>query len=376
MHRGVREFVDWMEGHRGRAGVILNPPAQVHEVQALEHHLGSPLPADLRLVLGRFNGAMTPAGTLLSASSGPGATMEAALREVAGQQMSSFPDADLLLPFHRTEQGTVLAFDRSAAPLADTWPIVDYDPETGEVRLVHRTFDGWCRLCVSEWVAELDVAFDLEKYLRQGRRHVMIEPDVSIAHVTLGHGRKRAGRPDEALASYLRGARCIPAIPWADWEALKLAALLGDVDAVLETGARLAQRTLPHAWQLRGTTPSRVLYVLVRVLQTLAAGSRQSAIEHSAEHLKSQSTSEEEARASEAILSAALRGEASVPAPWPPLPTAVPPLGEDLDTWWTRMNDAYRDGTLRDEDLVLDPAYEPLRARFELVDLLRTRREF
>lgn len=377
MHRGVREFVDWMEGHRGQAGVVLNPPAQVHEVQAIEHYLGSPLPADLRLVLGRFNGAMTPAGTLLSAASGPGATMEAALLEVAGQRTSSFPDADLLLPFHRTEQGTVLAFDRSAAPLADTWPIVDYDPETGEVRLVHRTFDGWCRLCVSEWMAELDVAFDLEKYLRQGRRHVMIEPDVSIAHVTLGHGRKRAGRPDEALASYLRGARCIPAIPWADWEALKLAALLGDVDAVLETGARLAQRTLPHAWQLRGTTPSRVLYVLVRVLRTLAEGSRQSAIEHSAEHLKSQSTSEEEARASEAILSAALGGEAPIPAPFPPLPTAVPQLdAEDLDAWWARMNDAYREGALRDEDLVLDPAYEPLRVRFELVDLLRTRREF
>ncbi len=375
MHRGVREFVDWMEGHRNQAGVVLNPPVQVHEIQAIEHYVGSPLPADLRLVLGRFNGAVTPAGTLLSATPGPGTTMEAALREVAAQQTSSFLDPDLLLPFHRTEQGTVLAFDRSAAPLADTWPIVDYDPETGEVRLVHRTFDGWCRLCVSEWMAELDVAFDLEKYLRQGKRHVSIEPDVSIAHVTLGHGRKRAGQPDDALMSYLRGARCIPAIPWADWEALKLAALLGDVDAVLETGARLAQRTLPHAWQLRGTTPSRVLYVLARVLQTVAEGSRRTALERYAEHLGSQSTSEEEASVSKAILSATLSGDASIPAPWPPLKTAVPGA-EDLDAWWAQMNEATREGHLRDEDLVLDPTYMPLRSRFELVDLLRIRREF
>ena len=37
-------------------------------------------------------------------------------------------DPELLLPFHHTELGSYLAFDRSAAPISDTWPIVDFDP--------------------------------------------------------------------------------------------------------------------------------------------------------------------------------------------------------------------------------------------------------
>jgi hypothetical protein len=272
MHRGVRDFIRWMEDHREQAGIALQPPAQAKDVQAIEHHVGSPLPADLRIVLGRFNGAVMPAGTLLTAAPGPGATIESALKEVAAQREASFLDPDLLLPFHRTEQGTVLAFDRSAAPIADTWPIVDFDPETGEVKLVHRTFDGWCRLCFQEWTTEIDTVFDLDKYLRQGHRHVEIEPDVSIAHVTVAHALRRAGKPALALSGYLHGGRCVPPIPWADWEALKLAALLGDFDAVAEAGGRLAKRTPARIWEQRGTTPSRVAYVLARALRRMPPG--------------------------------------------------------------------------------------------------------
>src|SRR5688500_11261471 len=110
MHRGVREFVRWMEDHRDATVVSLQAPAQARDIQAIEHQVGSPLPADLRLVLGRFNGAGTPAGTLLTAAPGPGTTIESALKEVASLRESSFLDPDLLLPFHRTEHGTVLAF--------------------------------------------------------------------------------------------------------------------------------------------------------------------------------------------------------------------------------------------------------------------------
>lgn len=375
MHRGVREYVRWMEDHGAAAGIVLQPPAQARDVQTIEHHVGSPLPADLRLVLGRFNGAATPAGTLLSAAPGPGATIEAALKEVAAQREASFLDPDLLLPFHRTEHGTVLAFDRSAAPIADTWPIVDYDPESGEVRLVHRTFDGWCRLCVTEWTAEKETAFDLDKYLRQGMRHVSIEPDVSIAHVTVGHALRRAGRPEEALESYLRGGRCVPAIAWADWEALKIASLLGDVDAVIESGGRLAKRTPEHVWDQRGTAPSRVAYVLARELAPLPDGLRRDALQRALDHLRPQSAGEEDAAARDAILAATSSGATTIPLAWPPQDTAVPPRSS-LDEWWAAMNEAYRAGTLRDDDLVLDPTYAPLRERFDLADLLRIRREF
>ena len=120
----------------------------------------------------------------------------------------SFLDPELLLPFHRTEAGSYLAFDRSAAPVSDTWPIVDYDLETGERRLIHRTFDGWCRLCVAEWTApDYTEEFTVEKYLLQGERHASIEPDVSIAHVTVAHANRRAGEPEKALESYLKACR-------------------------------------------------------------------------------------------------------------------------------------------------------------------------
>lgn len=376
MHRGVREFIRWMEEHRDADGISLAPPAQARDIQAIEHHVGSPLPADLRLVLGRFNGAEMPTGILLTAAAGAGNTIEAALREVAQQQQraGSFLDPDALLPFFRTEAGSVLAFDRSAAPVADTWPIVDFDPESGEVRLVHRTFDGWCLLCAQEWRNEVDTVFDLEKYLRQGLRHVEIEPDVSIAHVTVGHAQRRAGKPEAALGANLRGGRCVPPVPWADWEALKLAAILREIDALSEAAGRLTRRTPQLVWAQRGTTASRVAYVLVRALTWIPEGTYRSSVRRAIEHLADQGVDDEDKVALSAILAAARSG-GPTPLPYPPQPTAVPAQPTE-DAWWTAMFEAYHAGLLRDDDLVLDPSYDKIGVQRGLTPLLRIRRDF
>ncbi len=374
MHRGVRDYIRWLEDNRTRPDVGLQPPATMRDLTAIEHETGSPIPLDLRLVLGRFNGAQTPAGTLLTAAAGPGSTIEAALKEVAAQRACSWLDPDMLLPFARTEHGAILAFDRSAAPVADTWPIVDYDPESGEVRIVHRTFDGWCRTCVGEWNhPDFDQPFTLDRYIAAGRRHAEAEPDVSIAHVTVGHGLRRAGEPEDALASYLRGARCVPAVPWADWEALKLAATLHDPRAVLETASRLAKRTPEKTWEMRGTTPSRVTYLVARTLRSESPEPRTQFL-RAMDHLETQALDDDDRAAIRGIIEAIEVG-GPIPLPSPPKGNVVPPQA-DPEAWWQAMRAAYAAGQLRDDDLALDPTYDALERTHVLGDILRVRREF
>jgi hypothetical protein len=375
MHRGVRELVRWLEDQKGAGSIKLQPPAKATDVQALEHDLGSPLPADLRLVLGRFNGASLPGGAvLLTAAPGPGTTIEAVLKELAAQKAKSFLDPDLLLPFGRTEHGSVLAFDRAAAPVADTWPVVDFDAESGETTIIHRTFDGWCRYSVGEWGAEdRDLPFSLDKYLRSGGRHSEIEPDVSIAHVTVGHALRRAGEPERALAAYLKGGRCVPPIAWADWEALKLAVLLGDVRAVLEVGGRLTKRTRRDVWERRGTTPSRVAFVLARAMRR-AKPTDEAPWRRMLDLAKHQALDAEDQAAVDAIL-AAVESGGPIPPPSPPQAPAME-LDPDADIAFVRMREAYTAGQLRDDDLVLDPRYDVVADSYPLVDVLRIRREF
>lgn len=374
MHRGVRDYIRWLEDNRARPGVTLQPPATMRDLTAIEHDTGSPIPIDLRLVLGRFNGATTPAGTLLTAAPGPGATIEAALKEVAEQRNCSFLDPDMLLPFARTEHGAILAFDRSAAPIADTWPIVDYDPESGEVRIVHRTFDGWCRTCVGEWNhPDFDEPFTLDRYLAAGRRHAQVEADVSVAHVTVGHALRRAGEPDDALASYLKGARCVPAVPWADWEAMKIATILNDARAVLESATRLAKRTPARTWEMRGTTPSRVAFVIARTIRFEQPDPKTQYL-RAIDHLVGQALDDDDAKAIQAIVTA-LDDDSPLPLPSPPKDNVVP-ASEDLAAWWAALRASYAAGQLRDDDLALDPTYDPLRGHYALGDLLRIRREF
>lgn len=370
MHRGVRGFIDWLEKNRDTEAVELSPPATTSDLGALEQQLGVPLPADLRLVLGRFNGGSIPAGTLLPAATGPG-TIEAAVREFAEAVGADFLDPELLLPFHRTSEGSLLCFDRAAGPVSDTWPIVDYYEDTGDTRLVHRTFDGWCQKCVADWRSDDFLqTFTLDTYLRQGQRHVAVEPDVASAHATVAHAFKRAGRAGEALDSYLQAARCVPPLPWCDWEALKIAALLGEVTDALEAAGRLCSRCPKGGWIKRETSPGRVAEVIAEVALTQTDRAPWLRL---LEMLRSQ------AREDEAVVGAlhdalAEGVELPLPRPWRESPL-IPPT-DDLDALWSAAYQAYHAGQLRDEDLLLEPSLRQFRRRYPMGQLLAICRDF
>lgn len=375
MHRGVRELIRWVQEQKsGSETVKVHRPAQAKEVSALEHQLGTPLPADLKVVLAVFDGGQLPNGTLLSAQPGPGDTIEAGLKALAAQRDVSFLDPELLLPFHRTEAGSYLAFDRSAAPVSDTWPVVDYDPESGDMQLIHRTFDGWCRLCVEEWSADDYTAeFTVEKYLAQGQRHAAVEPDVSIAHVTVAHALRRAGEPERSLESYLRAGRCVPAVPWSDWEALKLAVLLRYPADALEAGARLGKRAPESMWELRETTPSRVAYALAKVAPPTSDA--QEPWLRIMDQLLAQALDDDDRAAITAIRKAMVNQDAVFPEPAPPQRAPLD-VSDDMDATWAGAIESYRAGELREEDLLLDPRLGPLSEAHDLADVLRIRRDF
>ena len=374
MHRGVREFVRWVQNEDNAELVSVERAATGRVMSALEHQLGAPLPEDLKLVLRVFNGATLPNGVLLSAEPGPGATIESALKALAEDRGTSFLDPDLLLPFHRTEAGSYLTFDRSAAPVSDTWPIVDYDLETGESRLIHRTFDGWCRLCVAEWTsADYNGEFTIEKYLAQGERHALVEPDVSIAHVTVAHALRRAGRPEDSLDSYLRAGRCVPAIAWSDWEALKLAALLGAPKPALEAASRLGKRAPVRMWDERETTPSRVAYALAQVAPR--SGPEQEPWLRLLDQLVCQALDDDDRDAVVGIRQAVVTGANEPPPPSPPQEADIE-LADDLEQAWAACEAAYTEGWLREDDLLLDPRFRRLSSHRPVADLLRIRRGF
>ena len=272
MHRGVHDFIAWVEQHPGFPGLSLHSPSADADLSAVEERIASPLPADLRLMLQRYNGGAFPSGQLLqTGASGPD-SMLVALDELAQRLKKSVRDPELLFPFFRSDDGGILAFDRSAGPVSDTWPILDYYADSGEQRLVHRTFDGFCRLRVAEWTSpDFGGEFTLDSYLHSGERHVAIEPDVSIAHATVAHALRRAGKPELALASYLRGARCVPAQPWCDWEALKISVILGDTRSALEAATRVSSRAPKSRWDQRETTPIMVADVLAVIAPRLRA---------------------------------------------------------------------------------------------------------
>lgn len=374
MHSGVREFIRWVKKSDGGGLAKAQRPAAAKELTALEHQLGAPLPTDLRLVLGTFDGASLPNGTLLGAQPGPGDTIEAALKAMAEELETSFLDPELLLPFHRSDSGSYLAFDRSAAPVSDTWPVVDFDLESGEQRIIHRTFDGWCRLCVAEWSADdYSAEFTVEKYLAQGRRHAEIEADVSIAHVTVAHALRRAGQPEDALESYLRAGRCVPAVAWSDWEALKLASLLRYPAHALEAGIRLGKRAPTNMWDERETTPSRVAFALAKIAPP--TGDDQEPWLRIVDQLVSQALDEEDRAACHEIRKVMVTGEGSLPSP-SPAQEADMEFDDDLEAFWSSCAEAYTAGALREDDLLLDVRFEPLSRVHDLADLLRIRRGF
>lgn len=372
MHRGVQEFITWLEKHPDFPNVKLGEPAQAADLAVVESQIAAPLPADLRFMLQRHNGGSLPSGLLLRAGSGGEDTIEHVLRELATHLDRSLTDSELLVPFFRTDDGGILAFDRSAGPVSDTWPIVDYYKDSGALRLVYRTFDGFCRVAVAEWTADdFDAPFTLQKYLNQGERHAAIEPDVSIAHGTVAHARRRAGDPEGAMRGYLQAARCVPSQPWCDWEALKIAVLLGDTKHAIEAANRLASRAPASRWSDRETTPVQVADVLGVLAPKLEA---RDMLTRWFDQLTEQCSNDADKAHVSAVRRAVLAGKA--PPPTRPIrATAVAPQA-DQAAWWNEMRVAYNEGRLRDDDLLLDPAYLPLRDKQSFAELLRIRREF
>lgn len=371
MHRGVQALLAWLSDNAGHPGVRLEGPAEPSALAEVQDGVMSPLPTDLCLLLGRHNGGIVPSGQLLRAGGRGADSILGALDELATRLGSAPGDPDLPLPYFRSNDGAVLAFDRSAAPIADTWPVVDCPPEGAELRLIHRTFDGFCRLCLREWgAADFGQPFSLERYLAGGRRHVEVEPDVAAAHATVAHALRRSGMPEAALASYLQAARCVPPLPWCDWEALKLAVLMRKPRPALDAGRRLCARAPQTGWRTRGTAPRHVADV---VAQLVTEVDPPEPVVRLLDQLAAQAQGPD-ASAVTALRRAAYCGEA-LPPSQPMRPTAVAPSA-DLAAFWEATERAYLEGRVRDDDLLLDPAYRPLSRHRPLAKLLELRRDF
>ena len=71
----------------------------------------------------------------------------------------------------------------------------------------------------------------------------------------------------------------------------------------------------------------------------------------------------------------AVFSDKSRPPSHPIRPTAVPPQA-DKRAWWEALRQAYLAGEVRDDDLLLDPAYRALGLEYDFVEVLRTVREF
>ncbi len=366
MHRGVQALIQWLENNPVDGGRGASAP----DVASVTETIASPLPTDLRLLLAQLDGGELPTGLLLSATGEHERSIRGGLQAVARTLQQPVDDPELPLPFFSADDDSVLCFDRSAGPVADTWPVVDVQPE-GQVRLVHRTFDGWCRLRLAEWTADdFGQDFSLDSYLAAGRRHVAIEPDVAVAHATVAHALRRAGEPERALESYERAARCVPSEAWCDWEALKLATLLDDTPQALTSARRLSARAPRERWALRETTPGAVADALSVVAQRL----QQPDIVLRLLDQLAEAADGDDAERVATTRHALHKGEPMRPTS-PPNPTAVSPH-PDPKVFWANLEKAYRAGAVRDDDLLLDPMYRQLESYRPLKELLRIRREF
>ncbi|MCA9583095.1 MAG: SMI1/KNR4 family protein [Myxococcales bacterium] len=377
VHRGVRSLIDWIEAHRngGAPGespaAVERAPATAADILSVEQQLGMALPEDLKVVLQRYNGAHLPSGDLLPAGVAPG-TIGGALRDLATRLHRDHLDSETLLPFFRATDGSMLAFDRGGGPVPDTWPIVDYVQETGDTHLMYRTFDSWCRVSVETWRLPPELSMDtVEGYLRRGQLHVEFEPDIATGHATTAHALRRLGQPEDALRNYLRAGRCVPSLPWVDWEGFKVAALLGFPDAALEAARRLSARGPAELWAQRETTPRAVADVIGRVAS--AQASRDPWI-RCLLALEDQCDGSERSHIMEIRL--ALGSGASAPTASPlsgPCPVG---LSGDGDADWNALSEAYLRGDLRDDHLLLEPTLDTLRRDRNLADLLYLRRDF
>jgi hypothetical protein len=372
VHRGVQAVLSWIAEHPSSRAVRMGERAQAADITAIEDATRSPLPSDLKILLGCHDGGSLPSGTLLRVGAAAEHSILGELAKVAERLGRPASDPELPLPFFVTAEGSWLAFDRGAGPVADTWPIVDCPPDGQEIRLVHRTFDGWCRLLLAEWTSDdFGAEFTLDRYLRAGQRHAEVEPDVAAAHATVGHAQKRSGQPELALRSYLAAGRCVPPLPFCDWEALKLALLLHQIKSAYDAAKRLCARAPSGYWRQRGATPLQVADLLGHLVAEIDPPEP---LLRLLDQLAEQAPDKTQADAISQIRRAVFNGDA-LPATHPVRATAVAPQ-DDAAGFWSALEGAYREGAVREEDLLLDVAYRPLQKHRPLADILRVRRDF
>lgn len=173
------------------------------------------------------------------------------------------------------------------------------------------------------------------------------------------------------MTAYLAAASCVPSLPWCAWEALKLAVLLGDVDAGFAAASRLAKRAPREAWESRETTPRRV----AELVAMLAIGRPElGPFLHLLDLLLE--AADEEDVASMAELRLAVREGHVLPDPDPPdVPSGLAPSADPAGLW-EAARQAYLAGQLRDDHLLFEPAPRSLAATHPVADLLRIRRDF
>ena len=135
----------------------------------------------------------------------------------------------------------------------------------------------------------------------------------------------------------------------------------------------LAKRTPEKTWEMRGTSPSRVVYLVARTLRSESPEPRTQYL-RAMDHLATQALDDDDRAAMRGIIEA-IENDTPIPAPSPPKPNVVPPQ-PDQEAWWQAMRAAYSAGQLRDDDLALDPTYDALTGTHVLGDILRIRRDF
>ena len=173
------------------------------------------------------------------------------------------------------------------------------------------------------------------------------------------------------MRAYLAAARCVPSLPWCDWEALKIAVLIDKRAEAYEASSRLAARAPASAWEQRETSPLWVAQVVAPLARRTGSPSR---------WVRMLSQLEEAAPEDEREDVEAIRVAMETGAPFPPLDPLreeplVPPM-EDTNAWFDAVKRSYLAGVVRDEDLLLEPTMAPLRERYPLGDCLRVRRDF
>jgi hypothetical protein len=187
----------------------------------------------------------------------------------------------------------------------------------------------------------------------------------------VAHALRRAGQPREALQNYLRAARCVPSLAWCDWEALRLSAFLLDMRAGLEAAIRLCARGPEERWADRATTPAAVADVLGILVKHAR---RKEGTLRLLDQLTEQAPDDDERVHVSAVRRAVLEGK-PLPPTRAPRPTAVAPQA-DLAAFRAAIEQAYRDGLVRDDELLLDPAYRVLGDPSVLADVLAIARGF